>query len=279
MILQEEIAIAEVHSKIVEKLAAFFKSVGKQDALVGLSGGIDSAVVAALAVEALGASHVRGVLMPSQYSTLHSVTDSEDLATALGIEYEIVPIQRIYNRYMNILHKHFENDKWYLALENLQARIRGTILMTFSNRYDALVLNTSNKSELSVGYGTLYGDLVGSVMVIGDLYKLQVYELAEYINSKHNYIPQSIIHKAPSAELRPGQQDSDSLPPYPELDPILNALHESGKSPEELVAEGKAQALVDKVIALKRGSAFKAQQIPPVITACGKPIVPDFKRI
>lgn len=279
MVLNDSIDIAQVHDIIVEKIRGFFAQCGKSKAVVGLSGGIDSALVAALAVEALGKENVHGVLMPSHYSSLHSVSDSVDLAENLGIGYDIIPIEKIYTRFMLEMKEWFEIGKWHVAQENLQARTRGTILMTYSNKFDALVLNTSNKSELFTGYGTLYGDLCGAVMVIADLYKLQVYELSEYINRRKVLIPLSIISKAPSAELRPGQKDSDSLPEYKILDPVLYALQEGGKTPEQLIEEGVDKALVERISKLKKGAAFKAMQIPPVITVGTKPVVPPFKCI
>lgn len=279
MVLDDSIDIAQVHDIIVEKIRGFFAQCGKSKAVVGLSGGIDSALVAALAVEALGKENVHGVLMPSHYSSLHSVSDSVDLAENLGIGYDIIPIEKIYTRFMLEMKEWFEIGKWHVAQENLQARTRGTILMTYSNKFDALVLNTSNKSELFTGYGTLYGDLCGAVMVIADLYKLQVYELSEYINRRKVLIPLSIISKAPSAELRPGQKDSDSLPEYKILDPVLYALQEGGKTPEQLIEEGVDKALVERISKLKKGAAFKAMQIPPVITVGTKPVVPPFKCI
>lgn len=279
MVLDDSIDIAQVHDIIVEKIRGFFAQCSKSKAVVGLSGGIDSALVAALAVEALGKENVHGVLMPSHYSSLHSVSDSVDLAENLGIGYDIIPIEKIYTRFMLEMKEWFEIGKWHVAQENLQARTRGTILMTYSNKFDALVLNTSNKSELFTGYGTLYGDLCGAVMVIADLYKLQVYELSEYINRRKVLIPLSIISKAPSAELRPGQKDSDSLPEYKILDPVLYALQEGGKTPEQLIEEGVDKALVERISKLKKGAAFKAMQIPPVITVGTKPVVPPFKCI
>lgn len=279
MVLDDSIDIAQVHDIIVEKIRGFFAQCGKSKAVVGLSGGIDSALVAALAVEALGKENVHGVLMPSHYSSLHSVSDSVDLAENLGIGYDIIPIEKIYTRFMLEMKEWFEIGKWHVAQENLQARTRGTILMTYSNKFDALVLNTSNKSELFTGYGTLYGDLCGAVMVIADLYKLQVYELSEYINHRKVLIPLSIISKAPSAELHPGQKDSDSLPEYKILDPVLYALHEGEKTPEQLIEEGVDKALVERISKLKKGAAFKAMQIPPVITVGTKPVVPPFKCI
>ena len=281
MILEPTRDIAEVHGLIVGKMRDFFAGAGKKQAVLGLSGGIDSALVAALAVDALGKENVHGILMPSEYSSLSSVTDSVELANNLGITYDIVPIEKIYKRAMIEMIKFFELGKWSVAQENLQARIRGAILMTWSNRFDALLLNTSNKSELFMGYGTLYGDLCGAVMVIADLYKLQVYELSRYENRRFGkeVIPESILTKAPSAELRPNQKDSDSLPPYERLDPVLHALCEEELTPEEVNARGTESALVKRIVKLKKAAAFKVMQIPPVITVGEHPVVPAFKCI
>lgn len=279
MILEPNRPIEQVHDLIISKIRNYFEGCHMSRAVVGLSGGIDSALVFPLACEALGVENVHGILMPSQYSTSHSIKDAEDLCRNLGASYDIVPIGDIYAGYMEKLGMWFEDGQWSVALENLQARIRGAILMTYSNRHSALVLNTSNKSELFMGYGTLYGDLCGAMMVIADLYKLQVYELSEYINRDRTVIPQSILVKAPSAELRPGQKDTDSLPEYKVLDPVLHALHEEGLTADELVGRGADRELVERILRLKKGAAFKIMQIPPVIKVGNKPIVPEFKCI
>ncbi|MBQ2599419.1 MAG: NAD(+) synthase [Bacteroidales bacterium] len=281
MILEPSLAIADVHDLLVGKIQKYFESAGMKKAVLGLSGGIDSAIVAALATDALGAENVHGILMPSEFSSLSSVTDSIELANNLGISYDIVPIEKIYKRAMVEMIRFFELGKWSVAQENLQARIRGTILMTWSNRFNALLLNTSNKSELFTGYGTLYGDLCGAMMVIADLYKVQVYELSHHENERHGreVIPEAILTKAPSAELRPNQKDSDSLPEYELLDPVLHALCEEELTPEQVIARGTDAALVERVVKLKKGAAFKVLQIPPVLTVGTHPIVPAFKQI
>jgi len=279
MILEPSLPVEEAFRTIVEKLRIFFASAHKTDAVLGLSGGIDSALVAALAAEALGKNHVHGILMPSSFSSSHSVTDAEALAKNLGISYETIPIASVYDSFMKSLERFFSDGKWSVAQENIQARIRGTILMAYSNNFNALLLNTSNKSELSTGYGTLYGDLSVALMVIADLYKLQVYELAAYINKTREIIPISTINKAPSAELRPEQRDSDSLPDYETLDAILHALNDEGVSKETLISEGINNKLIERIVSLQASSTFKVMQIPPILTVCGKPLAPPFKCI
>lgn len=265
--------IEPIHAAIVGAIRSFFAKAGKKRAVVGISGGIDCAVTASLAAEALGNENVTGILMPSEFSTLHSITDGIDLSNNLNIKHYVIPIERIYDRMMKELEPLFEGDfHWDNTQENIQARIRGTILMAYSNRYDALLLNTSNKSELSVGYGTLYGDLSGALMVIGDIYKLQVYELAAHINTEREIIPYSTMTKEPSAELRAEQKDTDSLPPYDILDPILYELHEGGKSAEQLLQKGVGRELLERILKLKASAAFKVGQLAPVIKISDKPL-------
>ena len=247
-------------------------------AVLGLSGGLDSAVVAALAVEALGKDNVTGILMPSSWSTVHSVNDAVTLADNLGIKYHIVPISAVYDRFMKETEPLFEGDfHWDITQENLQARIRSTILMIYSNRHRALLLNTTNKSELSMGYGTLYGDLCGALMVIADLYKTEVYEMAAWINRNGEVIPSSTIAKAPSAELKEGQKDTDSLPPYDILDPILYRLNEEGMSAEQILQEGVDKELVEKIIRLRKAAAFKVHQLAPMIKVSTAPLLDRSK--
>lgn len=270
--------IVEVHDILVAGIKAFFSEAGMKKAVLGLSGGIDSAVVAALAVRALGKENVTGVLMPSPFSTLHSVSDSIALANNLGMDNFIIPIEKIYERVMKETEPFFHGDfHWDTTQENIQARIRSIILMTYSNRNAALLLNTSNKSELSMGYGTLYGDLAGALMVIADLYKVEVYELAHYINSEKEIIPVSIITKAPSAELREDQKDTDTLPEYSVLDSVLYKLNEGGMSPEQIVREGADKDLVDRILNLRKRSAFKRHQFPPFLKTSSHPIIDETK--
>jgi NAD+ synthase (glutamine-hydrolysing) len=268
------------YANLVKGLAGYFREFGKEKAVVGLSGGIDSAVVLAIASEALGNQNVHAILMPSPFSTLHSVTDAVELAGNLNIRHSIVPIEGIYHKFEKELEELLDRDIKGITLENLQARIRANILMAYSNNSGALLLNTSNKSEVAMGYGTLYGDLAGALMVIADLYKLQVYDIARYINNvTGNVIPESILTKEPSAELRDNQKDSDSFPEYKILDPILHALREEGENPEDLIARGAERIVIDRITRLINNSAFKAHQLPPVLQIGSYPVVPENKCI
>ena len=274
MLIHKEFTIGEIRFRLVEGIRDYFRGCNMEKAVLGLSGGIDSAVVAALAVEALGKENVHGILLPSEFSTMHSIQDAVDLADNLGIGYNVIPISDIYHKFMKGLEDVFKDKKeWSVAEENLQARIRGTILMAYSNKFNALLLNTSNKSELCTGYGTLYGDLAGAIMVIADLYKGDVYELAYDINREEEIIPVSTLTKAPSAELRPDQKDSDSLPDYELLDPILYAVNEGGKTYAQLEEEGYDKALLARISSLTGKSAFKIHQIPPILNISSAPVV------
>jgi NAD+ synthase (glutamine-hydrolysing) len=267
-----------LHKKLLDGLSKFFSQNGKSAAVVGLSGGIDSSLVAALAVEALGADNVLGLMMPSQHSTVHSVTDAVQLADNLGIAYHIVPIESIYNAFIKELAPVFGHHKTTdVTEENLQARIRAVLLMAASNKFGHLVLNTSNKSELAMGYGTLYGDLIGALMVIGDVYKTQVYETARYINRHHEIIPHNTLVKEPSAELHPNQKDSDALPPYDILDRVLYGLVEEGLSPDALVQQGFEEGLVMRVVRQKAQVAFKGFQLPQLLAIGEHPLLPEDK--
>ncbi len=274
MLIHKEFSIEEIHTKLVEGIRNYFKGCNINKAVLGLSGGIDSAVVAALAVEALGKENVHGIMLPSEFSTMHSIQDAVDLAENLGISYNVISISEIYHKFMRSLDEVFKDKReWSVAEENLQARIRGTILMAYSNKFNALLLNTSNKSELCTGYGTLYGDLAGAIMVLADLYKGDVYELAYDINKDSEIIPVSTITKAPSAELRPNQKDSDSLPDYDILDAILYAVNEQGKTFKQLEEEGFSIQIINKVKSLVGKSSFKIHQIPPILNISSAPVV------
>ena len=249
----------------------YVRKCGFSRALVGLSGGIDSALVAALAVDALGAENVMGVGMPSEYSSEGSKDDARVLAERLGIRFEMLAIHDAFQAYMGTLDPLFAGTPFGLAEENLQARIRGTLLMALSNKFGALVLTTGNKSEMSVGYCTLYGDMVGGLAVIGDVWKTKVYALSRYANRELEVIPQATIDKAPSAELRPGQKDTDSLPPYEVLDPILEAYVERYCPAEQIASEqGVELEMVQAVLKLVERSEYKRQQAAPVLKVTRK---------
>ncbi len=236
---------------------------GFESALVGLSGGIDSAVTACLAVDALGADRVWGVSMPSMYSSEHSRTDAKLLASNLGIRFEMIPIERIHRAFSETLSPVMEGEEWGVTGENLQARARGSLLMALSNRYGSLVLATGNKSELSVGYATLYGDMVGGFAPLKDVYKTWVYRLARFRNRSEAVIPEGIITKPPSAELRPDQVDTDSLPPYDELDSVLEMYIESELSVKEIIASGFDSEMVREMVGLVERSEYKRRQAAP----------------
>jgi NAD+ synthase (glutamine-hydrolysing) len=259
-----------IHAALVLGIRDYFRKLGFTDAVLGLSGGIDSAVVLCLAAEALGKDHVRTLLLPSPYSSQHSVDDAVALSKNLGTEYAIVPITSTYESLRKDLNPVFGAMPSGLADENLQARIRGVLLMGMTNRYGSILLNTSNKSEAAVGYGTIYGDMNGGLSVIGDLYKTEVYALARHINRNGEVIPEHIISKAPSAELRPDQKDSDSLPDYAILDRILYHYIEERKGPAEIIALGHDAALVARILRLVNINEYKRYQTPPTLRVSRK---------
>lgn len=244
---------------------------GFRKALVGLSGGIDSALVAAIAVEALGAENVMGVGMPSEFSSAGSIEDARQLAANLGIRFELLAIREEFEQFAKTLDPLFAGTSFGLAEENLQSRIRGDLLMAISNKFGALVLTTGNKSEMATGYCTLYGDMVGALAVIGDVYKTRVYALAGYANREREVIPAATMTKAPSAELRPGQKDTDSLPPYEVLDPILQAYIERYSGAEQIAAEQNVDVeMVRGILRLVERSEYKRQQAAPVLKVTQK---------
>lgn len=261
---------AQLYKALVFGIKDYFSKMGFTHAILGSSGGIDSAVVQALASAALGGDCVHPVLMPSMFSSDHSVSDAEKLSANLGNETITIPIKSLYDGYMEALSPVFQGKPFNLAEENLQARSRAVLLMAISNKLGYILLNTSNKSELSVGYSTLYGDLCGAISVIGDVYKNQVYALARYINRNQEIIPVNIIEKAPSAELRPGQKDADSLPDYDVLDELLKHYIEEKKGIEELITMGYDQTVVNKVVALVNASEYKRYQAPPILRVSNK---------
>ncbi|MFZ1086650.1 MAG: NAD+ synthase [Terracidiphilus sp.] len=249
----------------------YVRKCGFKKALVGLSGGIDSALVAAIAAEALGAENVLGIGMPSPYSSSGSIDDSRELAANLGIRFELIGISDLFAEYTRSLEPLFAGTPPGITEENLQSRIRGSLLMALSNKFSALVLTTGNKSEMAVGYCTLYGDMVGALAVIGDLVKTRVYDVCRWINRGREVIPAAILDKPPSAELRPDQKDTDSLPPYEVLDPILEAYVERYESPEQIAqANGFPLELVQQVVHLVERSEYKRQQAAPVLKVTSK---------
>lgn len=263
--LDYDLCTAEIYSAIVMAVRDYFNKMGFTKAILGSSGGIDSAVTLVLACEALGKENVRAVLMPSQYSTAHSISDAEQLSKSLGNPYDTVPIKNIYESFLAELKPIYQNLPFSLAEENIQARTRGNLLMAIANKFGYILLNTSNKSELATGYGTLYGDMAGGLGVLGDCYKMQVYALAKYINRNKEIIPQNILVKPPSAELRPGQKDSDSLPDYAILDRILYQYIERRQGPKEIKAQGFDAVLVDRILKLVNVNEYKRNQFCPII--------------
>ncbi|MCK9421215.1 MAG: NAD+ synthase [Bacteroidales bacterium] len=263
-------SIQMIHSALVLGIRDYFNKMGFAQAIIGLSGGIDSAVTLVLAAEALGPENVRAILLPSQFSSDHSITDARTLAENLGVPYEIIPIEEGFKALKHTLEPQFGNLPFNLTEENIQARLRAVILMALSNKFGYILLNTSNKSEAAVGYGTLYGDMSGGLSVLGDVYKTQVYELARLINSNQLVIPENSILKPPSAELRPGQKDSDSLPGYDILDQILFKYIEQRTGPEELIREGFDASTVRKVLKLVNTSEYKRYQTPPILRVSPK---------
>lgn len=263
--LTNEKNIDEIYHALILGIRDYFQKMGFSKAILGASGGIDSAVVQALAVAALGKENVRAILMPSQYSTSHSVTDAEALSKNLGNAYDIISIKNIYDSFLTELKPVFGDLPFSVAEENIQSRTRGNLLMAISNKFGYILLNTSNKSELATGYGTLYGDMAGGLGVLGDLYKMQVFALARYINKDKEIIPSNIITKPPSAELRPNQKDSDSLPDYDILDRILYEYIELRNGPREIIAKGFDTALVTRVLRLVNTNEYKRNQFCPII--------------
>ena len=260
--------IKMVHDALVTGIKGYFNKMGFTKAVLGLSGGIDSAITLVLAVKALGNKNVHALLLPSEYSSDHSITDSIDLANNLQIRFDIIDIQKNFVQYKESLKTVFTNLPEDLTEENIQSRIRGTILMAYSNKFGHILLNTSNKSEAAVGYGTLYGDMAGGLSVLGDVYKTDVYKLAGFINRKMEIIPENIITKPPSAELRPDQKDTDSLPDYDILDEILFEYIEKQKVPEQI--EGYDPELVKDIIGKVNFNEYKRFQTPPILRISSK---------
>jgi NAD+ synthase (glutamine-hydrolysing) len=267
---QRQSDIEQIYEGLILGIRDYFKKSGFSKATLGLSGGIDSAIVAALAVDALGAENVMGVLLPSKFSTGHSVSDAEALVKSLGCKSETIAIKGITDAFEEALHPQFEGLPFNIAEENLQARSRAVLLMAMCNKFGYILLNTSNKSEAAVGYGTLYGDMCGGISVLGDVYKTQVYQLARYINRDREIIPENTISKPPSAELRPDQKDSDSLPDYDTLDTILVEYIEHRLSSAEIIQLGYDEATVRRVIKLVNTAEHKRYQTPPILRVSPK---------
>lgn len=267
---QTSSAMQLIHDALVLGIRDYFRKLGFKKAIIGLSGGIDSALVTVLAARALGPENVHTLLMPSRYSSNHSVDDSVALVTNLGVSYEIVPIEKVFTAYEETLRPAFVGTKPDITEENLQSRIRGMLLMAHTNKFGSILLNTSNKSELAVGYGTLYGDMCGGLSVIGDLYKTEVFALCDFINQQEEVIPTNILTKPPSAELRPDQKDSDSLPEYEILDRLLFHYIEERQAPAAIRAMGYDEALVNKVMRLVNINEYKRHQTPPILRVSNK---------
>jgi NAD+ synthase (glutamine-hydrolysing) len=267
---QAGLHIDRIHTALIAGIREYFKKMGFGRAIVASSGGIDSAVTLALASEALGADNVHAVLMPSQFSSGHSVDDAVQLSVNLGNRYDILPIEPIFGAVSETLGNLFEGLPFNVAEENIQSRIRGLLAMALSNKFGYILLNTSNKSELATGYGTLYGDMAGGLGVLGDLYKMQVFALANYINRNGSVIPENIITKPPSAELRPGQKDSDSLPDYSVLDALLYQYIERRQGPSALEKMGFDKALVQRALAMVNRNEYKRNQFCPILRVSPK---------
>ncbi len=259
-----------IHDALVMGIRNYFGKLGFSKAILGLSGGIDSAVTMALAARALGPENVRAVLLPSAFSSEHSVNDAIALANNLGSPYDLISIENAFDTLDETMQQVFGDLPFDIAEENIQARIRGVILMAMSNKFGHILLNTSNKSEAAVGYSTLYGDMNGGLSVLGDVYKTEVFRLARYINKDSEVIPEHSITKPPSAELRPDQKDSDSLPEYDILDEILFQYVENRKGPKELIAMGFEKTIVDRILKLVNTSEYKRFQTPPILRVSSK---------
>lgn len=268
--LTNEHNIAQIKSALVLGLRDYFSKMGFKKAILGSSGGIDSAVALTLAVEALGRENVTALLMPSAFSSSHSLADAIALSTHLGNPYHVVPIGAVYDAFIETMDPLFKGTEFGIAEENIQSRSRGNILMAMANKFGHVLINTSNKSELATGYGTLYGDMAGGLSVLGDLYKIQVYALAHLINKEKEVIPSNILQKAPSAELRPNQKDSDSLPDYEVLDRILYLYIERRKGPDEIIAAGFDEPLVRRVLRMVNTNEYKRNQFCPIIRVSTK---------
>jgi NAD+ synthase (glutamine-hydrolysing) len=263
--------VEKIHQALLLGIRDYFSKTGFRSAIIGLSGGLDSALVATLAVQALGSEHVNAVFMPTKYSSEASLADAKNLAERLNIRFDVIDIEENFRHILDLLEPLFTGTEENITEENIQSRLRGLVLMALSNKFGHIVLNTSNKSEIATGYGTLYGDMCGSLSVIGDLYKTQAYELCELINTNEEIIPENIISKPPSAELKPGQRDTDNLPPYPLLDTVLFHYLELG-SPFEVISTlpDVDDQLARNILAMVDRNEFKRFQAPPVLRVSPK---------
>jgi NAD+ synthase (glutamine-hydrolysing) len=268
--LTDEHNIQQIKQALVLGIRDYFQKMGFKKAILGSSGGVDSAITLVLACEALGAENVTAILMPSEYSTGHSVSDAEQLSKNLGNPYEIIPIRNIYDTFLTSLETSFKGLPFSIAEENLQSRTRGNLLMAIANKFGYILLNTSNKSELATGYGTLYGDMAGGLSVLGDVYKMQVYALGKFLNKDAEIIPDHILTKPPSAELRPDQKDSDSLPDYSLLDKVLFQYIEKRQGPQEIIKMGIDETLVNRVLKMVNTNEYKRNQFCPIIRVSAK---------
>ena len=257
--------IKEIHDKLVSGIKEYTQKYNFKKAVIGISGGIDSAVTTVLAVKALGKENVIGIHMPSHITPKKSTEHTKKLANNLQIDLKIIPISNIYQAYNKTLEQEFKDTDKDTTEENIQARIRANILMAFSNKFNYLVLGTGNRSELAVGYCTLYGDMVAGLGVLSDIPKTMVYEIAAYINNKKQLIPIEIITKEPSAELKQGQKDSDVLPKYEVLDPILHLYFDENKTKQEIIKSGFDKNIIEKVFHMIKKSEYKRKQAPPRI--------------
>jgi NAD+ synthase (glutamine-hydrolysing) len=262
--------VESVYQALILGIGDYTRKCGFSEVTLGLSGGIDSALVCCLAKEALGGENVLGVTMPSPYSSPGSVEDSRKLAENLGVKFQVMPISDIFSSYQESLEDSFQGKEFDVAEENIQARIRGNLLMALSNKFGYLVLSPGNKSEMAVGYCTLYGDMSGGLSVLSDVPKTMVYQLARQVNRDKEIIPQAILDKPPSAELKPDQCDQDTLPPYDVLDPILQLYVDQGRSAKQIIAQGYDPEVVRWVIRAVDRNEYKRRQAAPGLKVTSK---------
>ena len=269
--------VALIHKALVTGIRDYFRKMNFKTAVLGLSGGIDSAVSLCLVAEALGSENTTALLLPSRYSSGHSISDSVKLARTLGVRYEIISIEKTFTVLEDTLSRLFAGKESDVTEENIQARIRATVLMALANKFGSMLLATGNKSEIAVGYCTLYGDMAGGLAVIADLPKGMVYRVARWLNARRPVIPQRVLEKPPSAELRPGQVDQETLPPYDLLDAILERWIDRLESPDDIIAAGYPPETVRKVVRMVELAEFKRRQAPPGIRVTGRAFGTDWQ--